>query len=46
MKLSYVFLGVLELDFVQGVVTIYLIKVLKMGHPLPVLQIVAKILNL
>jgi hypothetical protein len=34
-----------EFDYVLDVVDIFQIKVLKMGHPLPVLPIVDNILN-
>jgi hypothetical protein len=39
------FLEGLGLDYAPGVVSIFLIRVLKMGHPLPILQIVDKIWN-
>jgi hypothetical protein len=42
---SCVLLEGLKFGYVQGVVDIFRIKVLKMGHPLPVLQIVDRILN-
>jgi hypothetical protein len=35
----------LELGYVQGVIDIFRIKVLKMEHPSPVLHIVDRILN-
>jgi uncharacterized GH25 family protein len=40
------FLRGLAFDYILNIVNIFPIRVLKKGHPLPILQIVVKILNL